>query len=106
MQDAMTIVLDHAARADARRVRSISMRVGEISGVAPDALQFAFQVVSRETSAEGARLDIETVPVVCRCRTCRRDFEPANAFYNCPYCGTSTEIMRGKEFQVVSIEVD
>jgi hydrogenase nickel incorporation protein HypA/HybF len=106
MQEAMRIVLDHAAKADARRVRSIRMRVGEISGVAPDALEFAFHVVSRETPAEGARLDIDTVAVECRCPTCRRDYRPPGPFYGCPFCGTSGDIRRGKEFQIVAIEVD
>jgi hydrogenase nickel incorporation protein HypA/HybF len=44
--------------ASGQRVHVISVQVGELSCVSPDALAFCFDVVARGTLAEGARLDI------------------------------------------------
>jgi hydrogenase nickel incorporation protein HypA/HybF len=107
MQEAMRIVFDHASRARSNRVLTVKLRVGALSGVEPDALEFAFHVVSRDTPAEWACLTIEKVPVTCLCRDCDREFEPTSPFYDCPGCGAlSTDIHRGREFQVVAIEVE
>jgi hydrogenase nickel incorporation protein HypA/HybF len=42
------------------RVRSVRVRVGELSGVAPDALAFAFEVATDDTAIVGARLSVQT----------------------------------------------
>lgn len=44
--------------ASGQRVHVISVQVGELSCVSPDALAFCFDVVAQGTLAEGARLDI------------------------------------------------
>ena len=44
---------------DAVSIRSVRLRVGPWSGVAPDALAFAFDVAAADTPIAGARLDIE-----------------------------------------------
>ena len=44
--------------ASGQRVRAISVAVGALSCVSPDALTFCFDVVAQGTRAEGARLDI------------------------------------------------
>jgi hydrogenase nickel incorporation protein HypA/HybF len=44
--------------AEGRKVELVSMRVGEMRAVAPASLSFYFEVAARETSCEGAVLDI------------------------------------------------
>ena len=41
------------------RVRAARLRVGDLSGVAADALTFAFDVASADSPIAGARLEIE-----------------------------------------------
>jgi hydrogenase nickel incorporation protein HypA/HybF len=43
-------------------VRTVWVRVGPASGVAPDALTFAFDVAVTDTALAGARLQIERAP--------------------------------------------
>ncbi len=43
-------------------VSSITVRIGEFSGVVPEALEFAWQPATEGTRAAGALLRIETVP--------------------------------------------
>jgi len=107
MQEALDIVEDHARRGGAKRVLSIRLRVGDDSGVMPDSLRLAFDALVPETIAGQARLDIEAGPVVCYCPRCNDEFAPDDIFYECPWCGTRTSDVRaGREFQVVSVEVE
>jgi len=107
MQDAIDIVVDRARRCGASHVRSVRLKVGEDSGIVPDSLRFAFDILSGETIAKGASLEIETVPVRCYCHGCAREFISKSAFYECPTCGHPTaDVHTGREFQLVSVEVD
>ena len=109
MQQAVGIAVDHAERNGCSRVLAVKMRVGDLSGVVPDALDLAFAVSSRGTIVEGAELQIETVAVECVCEPCGGRFEPRRdcAVYRCPICNTTTaKVVRGREFAVASIEVD
>ena len=54
-------VLKHAA---GRRVTGVSLRIGHLRQVVPDSLAFYFELVSRETLCEGARLEQEVVPAL------------------------------------------
>ena len=53
MQSALEIALEQAGRQGASRIDCIALRVGMLSGVVPEALEFAFDVVARGTIAEG-----------------------------------------------------
>lgn len=62
MQTALDLAAAHARSAGATRIHRICLRVGELSGVVPEALEFAFQALSAGGPAEGAVLEIERVP--------------------------------------------
>ena len=44
------------------------MRVGAFSGVVPDALEFAFEVLKHDTPAETATLEMEVIPLRIYCQ--------------------------------------
>lgn len=56
----LDIVQKRASGEGINRVYEINLRIGEFSGVFPDSLRFAFEVLSRDTITEGAHLNIET----------------------------------------------
>ncbi len=104
MEQTVEIAIDRAGRVD--RIYTLKMRIGKMSGVVPEALEFAFDVVTQGTIAEGAKLEIETIPVTCYCSNCNSNFQPSDLFYECPECGKfSYQILSGKEIELVSVEV-
>lgn len=106
MQAALDVALKHARREGAGRIHRMTLRVGASSGVVPDALSFAFEALTPGTPAEGARLELKTVPVLCHCSRCDEDFRPADVIYACPRCGTiSGDVRQGWELELVSLEV-
>lgn len=106
MQSALTTAERAAAEAGASRIESITLRIGALSGVVRDALEFAFEVLKADTLASGAELKIEEVPVRCRCADCGTEFEPQGMIFECPNCGAlSSQVLRGREIDLVSMEV-
>ena len=107
MQSALNVALESARQAGASRVHTIRLRIGALSGVVPDALEFAFEVLAPGTLAEGAKLAVEHVPARFWCATCRREFEAPTLFSDCPDCHQpSGELRAGREMELTSLEID
>ena len=101
------LVDDHAARAGARQVERIHVRLGQLSAVTR-ALHVSFIPASRGTRCEGAILDIEEVPLTVRCFHCDGVKTPGGRYnFRCPDCGMPTpEVVTGREMQLVAIELE
>lgn len=104
MMGIMDIVLETAKKEQAKKVSKISLEVGARSGVVVDALEFAFDMVTRNTIAENADLDIELVPLKGECLVCGRLFE-SEEFLVCDKCGNFARPISGQELNIKSIEV-
>ncbi len=105
MTEALRMAMDAAKSAGATRVLKLRLRIGTLSGVVPEALRFAFDVVVQGTMAEGATLEIETVRAACWCATCQAEFECENFFNECPRChDVSGELRRGREMEIADVE--
>jgi hydrogenase nickel incorporation protein HypA/HybF len=88
-------------------VRRLLVRIGELAGVNPDSLDFAFECLSRGTGVEGARLEIERIPLTVECDACGRRTPVADYVFRCGACGAeSVRVATGRELEFVSIDVD
>jgi hydrogenase nickel incorporation protein HypA/HybF len=89
-----------------KRVEALYLRVGALSGVVKEALEFAFDVVVQGTPLEGARLVIEDVPVKVLCPTCEEARILPEPFpLRCPVCGTKTgQVLEGRELELYALE--
>ncbi len=89
------------------RLETVKLRVGELSGVVPDALRFAFEICSRGTVAEGATLEIDEVPARGYCKSCKREVHLDVPFLICPLCGTADiDVLSGRELEIENIYLD
>ena len=106
MEQTLTIILETAHQENATKIHRLNMRVGAVSGVVPEALQFAFDVTTQGTIAAAAELNIELVPTLCHCTECNQNFAPIDLIYQCEHCGSlSNKIIQGKEIEIVSLEI-
>jgi hydrogenase nickel incorporation protein HypA/HybF len=107
MAGALSVALEQAQKAGARRLLVIRLRIGALSGVVPEALEFAFEALAAGTMAEQAKMVIENVPARFWCGDCAREFEAGELFSECPHCGKpSAELRAGREMEVASLEID
>lgn len=101
------IAEEHAKKADACRVVSIDLVVGDYSGFIGDSISMYFDIISEGTLCEGAVLNIKKVSPMLQCRACGELFNKMPFSFECPKCkgeGGPTEI--GKEFYIESIEIE
>lgn len=108
VQSMMDIVLQQAENSGARKIVKISLEFGALTGVMPDAVRFAFDVLARGTMAENAELDITIIPLQTYCIDCSQihimeTYEPF-----CPNCkSASLHFVQGRdEMRVASIEIE
>ena len=100
----LRIALAHAGE---RRIESIEVKVGHLRQVVPDALDFAFTLVSEGTLAEGATLALEHIPAAGRCRVCGTDTEFDGFPLACAGCGSlDVELVRGEELLVDALTME
>jgi hydrogenase nickel incorporation protein HypA/HybF len=106
-QSLINIIQEEMEKHGARELRSVRLNIGQMSAVVPDALSFCFQVITEGTALEGARLDMEIIPLKGICRTCGSEFEIVDYAFVCPACaGTQIEAVAGQDLSIVEIEVD
>ena len=101
-------IVDTVVRhADGRRVDTVRLRVGRLRQVVPDSLEFYFGFVAAGTVCEGARLELEVVPVALSCGDCAAGWELDEPPFRCPECGAgNVAVVAGNELEVESIEVE
>lgn len=88
-------------------VHQIQVQLGKMSGVEPDSLHFCFEAVTKGTAAEGAKLELQMVPVAARCLDCDTEFSVVDYKFKCPRCHSTAVVMTtGRELRVVSIDMD
>jgi hydrogenase nickel incorporation protein HypA/HybF len=103
----LSLALEKAREAEATKITRINLVLGELSGVVGECVQFYFDVVSKNTLADGAVLNYETKPTRIRCRSCEKEFTPVSHDWTCPDCHEiSMEIVSGRECYMESIEVE
>ena len=106
MQSTLALAEEQARAAGAARIHEVRLRVGQLSGVVPDALQFAFETLRSDTLAAEARLIIEPVSAACWCAACQREFDAPDLINDCPECHQpSNELRRGRELALASLEI-
>jgi hydrogenase nickel incorporation protein HypA/HybF len=89
------------------RVRAIHIKLGPLSGVVREALEFSYQVACQNTPLEGSHLVIEDVPVLIDCPACKAPREIVSLeSFRCVACGAAGgAVLQGRELQVSALEI-
>lgn len=95
----------HARERHADAVASVTVRIGELSGVEAVALQRAFETFRERTLAAGAELVIVPVEAQWRCRHCDRELARGERL-QCPVCGAPARLAAGEEIVLDRIEME
>jgi hydrogenase nickel incorporation protein HypA/HybF len=109
MGNILDIVLEYARKNNARRVTGVNLRIGVLSDVIPHWAQNYFDMLSKDTLADGARLNIERVPLSLKCRACgiEKTYDEGDWAFSCESCQSlDIEIMSGRDMTVASIEIE
>ena len=91
---------------NATRVLSVGIRIGELSSVIPEALEFAWTDSTLGTLLEGAKLEIERIKAKAICPTHGEIELEIQKGLRCPICNTPTpNILEGEELELDTLEL-
>ena len=104
----LNIIQDYAKRDGFEKVNSVVLSYGRFSCIEPKALQFAFDVQSKGTQADGAALEFKIMPAIIHCFSCQKDLEIKTHAGFCPGCGGENVLLTAgtEELQILEMDVD
>lgn len=99
---------DTAAEHNLTSIQKVTVDLGEVSGVVTAFFTDAWEWASdKHDLLRGAELEICTIPAVTICNDCGRTYPTVEHGRICPYCKSPhTELLRGNELEVRSIEAE
>ena len=100
-------VKDAAEENKAEKVESVTLRIGQVSGIIHEYLTDCWNWArKKEPILEEAKLHIEQIDAVTHCQSCGGDYETVKYAKVCPYCGSEdTYLLTGNEFMIKEITV-
>ena len=106
-QSILDIALRHAQKVEAKRIVAINLVMGKLSSVVDDSVQFYWDMIAKDTIAEGAQLNFERIPTEMRCFDCGFTFAPDDRTFECPACQSAhVQVTKGEELRVDSIDIE
>lgn len=91
-------------RAAGRPVSGIRVRCGVRHAADPASMAQAFEMVAAGTEADGAAVEIVTVPATVTCHGCGTASEVADPVPVCPRCGSAdVDVSGGDELTLESV---
>ena len=106
-ENILKVIVPAAEQGGAKRIIKVRMHIGEVSGVIPSLLEKSFAVAAEGTIAEGAKLEFNICPTVCRCSECGYEGEVDKDTRACRECGSlNVKIVSGREYFIEDLEVE
>lgn len=89
------------------RVKTVWLEIGDLSSIEPEALLFGFDAVTRNSLADGAKLEIINIPGSAWCMKCAKNVAVKHRFDECPECGSyQLQATTGVEMRIKELEVE
>ena len=102
----LNIAFDYAEQNKASKISRITLKIGDMSGVELEALNMSFDVLTKNTIAEGAELIVNKIPIIGQCNKCGKEFHIEQYNFFCPECDGILILQSGRELQVESLDMD
>ncbi|WP_416676640.1 hydrogenase maturation nickel metallochaperone HypA [Egbenema bharatensis] len=100
------IVAIAAEYAHGMPVKRVTLEVGQLTAILPDAIRFCFDVCCQGTVLEGAQLDIIEIPGLGRCQRCGREIPLELPFGVCDCGCQELQIIQGEELLIKQLEME
>ncbi|MFX1490317.1 MAG: hydrogenase maturation nickel metallochaperone HypA [Promethearchaeota archaeon] len=104
-----------AKKYNAKQITEVHLEIGELTLIVPELLQRSFEMATKGSIAENAKLIIKITPGKITCRDCNkesvvtlnRDAQLTGLqLFQCSHCGSNnTEIIEGKKANVKNIKI-
>jgi len=105
LENVRQILEDHALSQKFTKVTKVTLEIGKLSCVEPDALRFGFDVVMKDSLAEGAELIITELNGLGFCQQCGQNTTMELLYDPCGHCGRPLTVVQGMEMKIKDLVV-
>lgn len=108
MKDVLATAMRVADEHGGKKVTKITLRIGAMSGIVPRFCTSMFEVIAKDTLAEGCEMIIEEEPAVFKCLDCgeKSIYENPGHEIKCLSCGSGNlRLLSGYKSQIVNISI-
>src|SRR5512143_2864808 len=103
----LEISLRHAQAENAKKITNIYLVIGQLASIVDDSVQFYWDIISKDTLADGAILHFRRLPATMLCLDCDQQFNPGEDGFACPQCrGQHIKVVSGDEFFMEAIDIE
>ena len=107
MQSLLEMISEELKSHPEYRLLAFTIKVGTLSGVEPELLKTAFEILKPGTPAEFAKMNIKYVPLICRCENCLNKYNVEDLNFECPRCkGSKITVLQGDDTILESLELE
>lgn len=95
-----------AAENEVTKIGSVTLEIGEVSGVVPEYLTECWNFYRRKSPLlMDSEMKIEMLPAETLCEACKKTYPTVEHGRQCPYCGSyETYLLKGNECNIKEIE--
>jgi len=106
LENVREILEEHAISQNFSKVTQVTLEIGKLSCVEPEALRFGFDVVMKGSLAENAELSITELDGLGLCQQCGQQLVMETLYEPCAWCGSpDVKIVQGMEMKVKDLVV-
>jgi len=106
-------ILDYVDKNKVEKVKSVHIELGELLGIKPKELIFAYNILTKGTKIDNVKLIIHKVKGKVYCKNCNYSGNVKVLSYEhlmepkipCPKCNSLTSIVKGNECKILKIEI-
>jgi len=99
------------------KVNSVTVVIGDMTNLGKDQMEFAYEVVTRDTILEGSEIIVMNEPIEVECVECKyvglvktikfdEDYGHSVPILACPECNSKVTIIKGESCRIESIDVE
>lgn len=106
-ENILQLIEDAAIAQPFNRVKTVWLEIGQLACVEQESLRFFFTVVTEDSIARQAKLEIIDIAGQAVCHACNRTIPVAACHEACPHCGSyALQITQGDGMRIKELEVE
>ncbi|WMJ07371.1 hydrogenase maturation nickel metallochaperone HypA [Nitrosomonas sp. sh817] len=106
-ENLLQIIEDAAHEQQFTRVKTVFLEIGQLACVELESLRFYFEIVTQDSVARQAKLEIIEIAGQALCTQCRQCFPIVSHDQACSHCGSyARAITQGGGMRILELEVE
>lgn len=115
VSDLVSAILKELEKYNAESVEEVTLTIGDLTSLGAEQMEFAFEIITKGTKLEGAKLTVENEGIEVHCESCGYDGPVENLesdftdhaipILSCPECKGHVKVTAGQTCSVKNLRI-